>query len=89
MNAHAHISAAEGAGADKNRAALLSLAKTQRRLAHHQRAVMAEAERDGDLKTYRTAKAEHARLWAEAKWHLQFARWQTWPVVADVERTAA
>jgi len=74
---------------NSTRAALLSLAKTQRRLAHQHRAVMAQAEHDGDLKAYRTAKAEYARLWAEAKWHLQFARWQTWPVVAEVERTAA
>lgn len=85
MNAHAHIPAS---GAD-TRAALLSLAKTQRRLAHHQRTAMDQAERDGDLKAYRTAKAEQARLWAEAKWHLQFARRQTWLVVAEVERTAS
>ena len=73
----------------QNRAALVSCAMTQRRLAHQHRAVMAQAERDGDLKAYRYAKAEHARLWAEAKWHLKFARWQTWPVAAEDERTAA
>lgn len=71
------------------RAALLFLAKTQRRLAHQHRAVMAQAERDGDLKAYRYAKAEHARLWAEAKWHLKFARWQTRPAPVEAERNAA
>lgn len=68
------------------RAALLSLARTQRRLSHQYRAWAREDERAGKLDAYRRDTAEADRLWASAKWNLQFARCFAEPVA---ERLAA
>lgn len=69
------------------RAALLSLARTQRRLSHQYRAWAREDERAGKLDAYRRDKAEADRLWADAKWNLQFARCLSEP--AAEQRIAA
>lgn len=68
------------------RAALLSLARTQRRLSHQYRAWAREDERAGKLDAYRRDSAEADRLRASAKWNLKFARRMSEP--AD-ERIAA
>lgn len=54
--------------------AFISLALTQRRLAHQAKREAIEAEHKGDLKRYRQMRAEAERLWVEAKWNLNFSR---------------
>lgn len=56
------------------RAALLSLARTQRRLSHQYRTWAREDERAGKLDAYRRDTAEADRLRKDARWHLQRAR---------------
>lgn len=55
------------------RAALLSLALTQRRLSHEYRAWAREDEAAGRLDAYRRNSAEARRLRNDARWHLQRA----------------
>ena len=56
------------------RAAMLSLALTQRRLSHQYRAFALEDERAGNLDAHRRNKSEADRLARDARWHLQRAR---------------
>jgi len=55
-------------------AAFLSLAKTQRRLAHEYRRWAQEDEAAGRLARCRKYRAESERLWQAAKFHLRHAR---------------
>lgn len=54
--------------------AYLSLAMTQRRLAHIARREALAWEAAGDYRRYGPAAVEARRLWREAKWHVQRAR---------------
>jgi len=57
-----------------NRAAVVSLALTQRRLSWQYRKWAVEDEARGNLNAYRRHAAEARRLWREALWHLDYAR---------------
>jgi hypothetical protein len=54
--------------------AYLSLAMTQRRLAHIARREALAWEAAGDYRRYGPAAVEARRLWREAKWHLERAK---------------
>ena len=83
MNAHAELKAASFAGAvsplrrateAKERAALRSLALTEKRLSWRYRRWALEAEADGNNAAFLRWAAEARRLWREAKSHLEHAR---------------
>ena len=64
--------------AQTERAALLSLAKTQRRLSWTYRKWALEDEARGDRTAFTRNAAEARRLWRNAQWHLEYARNLTW-----------
>jgi len=56
------------------RAALRSLANTQRVLAGHYRQWAREEEAAGNLECYRTYRSEARRLFRDAQWNINHAR---------------
>ena len=54
--------------------AIMSLVRTQRRLAHQYRHWAAADEAAGNQERYRRYRNESARLWKSAFWHLNQAR---------------
>lgn len=54
--------------------ALVSLSRTQRRLAHEAKRQAMKAETEGNLDWYRRFRRDSERLWKEARWHLNRAR---------------
>lgn len=64
--------------ANPERAAMISLARTQHRLSWVARKWALEDEARGDLKSYRQHAAEARRLWRAARWHLEYVRNRTW-----------
>lgn len=53
---------------------LISLAKTQKRLAHEYKRMAVTSADLNRTEAYQRNKAEANRLWRDAKWHLQCAR---------------
>jgi len=54
--------------------AFISLALTQRRLAHQAKREADQAKKSGNLNRYSQMRDRAERLWVEAKWHLNHSR---------------